>query len=290
MKLKKNQSKKVSFVIAFGLHLLIVLLIIFSVEKTLVLPPEPSEVQKPIIDAVMINKKSLQEEIARLEAKETKKREQEENRIKELAQKEKEAKQKAAHEEALALELKKKNEALEKAVQEKKIAQEKQEKERLAKLKQEQEELKKIQKEKEEALALKKKMEEEKLLQEKLQKEKALAEQKAQEEAQAKAPQISPRVKQDLITRHAMLIRSKIHQFWRKPIGFDFEGYTCVVEVRLLPTGEVVQAAVVESSGSLEFDRSAELAVKKASPLPMPEDVNVAKEFRQFTFLFREVV
>jgi colicin import membrane protein len=36
----------------------------------------------------------------------------------------------------------------------------------------------------------------------------------------------------------------------------------------------------------LEFDRSAEVAIRKASPLPMPEDDNIAKEFRSFTLTF----
>ncbi len=293
MKAVRSRSEKISFAIALGFHIVLALLLVISFNKTIKITAPPSDGNKPIIDAVMISKKSLQEEVARIEEKETKKREQEQNRIKEIAQKEKEAKQKREKEESLAIELKKKNEELKKEAEIKKLAEEKREVERQVKLKQEQEELKKIQKEKEEALALKKKAEiERKVAEEKQKKEQELAEKKIQELAKesAPAPQVTSRAKQDQITRHALLIQSKINQHWRKPIGFDFDGFKCVIDVKLLPTGDVVEAVVIESSGSLEFDRSAEVAVRKASPLPMPEDTSVAKEFRQFTFLFREVV
>jgi colicin import membrane protein len=287
----RSRSEKISFACALGLHLILAMLIIFSVERTIILPAEPSDEKKQIIDAVMVNKKTLQEEVNRLEEKELKKRQVEQERIAEIANKEKEAIQKREKEEKLIIELKKKNEELKKEAELQKLAQEKLEKEREAKLKKEQEELKKIQKAKEEALAQKKKLEEVKKAQEEKkaeedriaaqkQKEKELTEQKV---AQA----ISPRVKMDQITKHAMLIRNKIHQHWRQPIGFDFNGFYCVVTVSLLPTGDVVDAVVIKSSGNVEFDRSAEVAVRKASPLPMPEDSNIAKEFRQFDFTFR---
>ncbi len=288
MKAVRSRSEKVSFAIAVGLHLVLALLIIFSVEKTIIIPAQPNDQQTKIIDAVMISKKSLQEEVARIEEKEIKKREQEQTRIKEIAHKEKEAKLKREKEEALAIELKKKNEELKKEAELKEKAELQREKERQVKLKQEQEELKKIQKEKEEALAQKKKADlERKAAEEKAKEEKEKELAKALEGEKTQAPALSPRVKQDLITRYAMLMRNKIHQHWRQPIGFDFDGLTCKVAVKLLPTGDVVEAVVVESSGSLEFDRSTEVAIRKASPLPMPDDPNTAKEFRQFTFTFR---
>ncbi|MBS0287765.1 MAG: cell envelope integrity protein TolA [Proteobacteria bacterium] len=292
MKRQRSRSEKISLGISIAFHTVIILLLVMSFEKTIVVSAPSTEPNKPIIDAVMVSKKTLQEEVKRLEEKETKKRQQEEDRIKAIAQKEKEkeAKQKREKEEALALELKKKEEALKKVAQEKqeklekKLAEEKREKEQQAKLKKEQEE---------KALAEKKKADlEKKVAEEKLQKEKELAEQKAKEaaeqkEREASQQRVNSRVLQNEITRYALLMRNKIHQHWRQPIGFDFDNLSCKVEVKLLPTGEVVDAKVIVSSGSLEFDRSTELAIKKASPLPMPEDSNIAKEFRQFTFTFR---
>jgi colicin import membrane protein len=58
--------------------------------------------------------------------------------------------------------------------------------------------------------------------------------------------------------------------------------------VRLDPFGEVLEARIVRSSGNPLFDRSAEAAVKKASPLPVPSDVTIYNRFfREFQFLFR---
>jgi colicin import membrane protein len=44
----------------------------------------------------------------------------------------------------------------------------------------------------------------------------------------------------------------------------------------------------VSSSGDAVFDRSAENAVRKASPLPVPQDkVLFNKDFRVFAFVFK---
>jgi len=145
-------------------------------------------------------------------------------------------------------------------------------------------------KQQEEALILEKKKEKEKAKKEK-EKQKALAKQvKEQAEADEKAlaqAQANRVMNQDKMTLHLKLMGSKVTQHWRQPIGFDFTGFKCTVAVKLLLTGEVIEARVIESSGNVEFDRSAELAVRKASPLPMPEDPHLANDFRDFSFIFR---
>ena len=111
--------------------------------------------------------------------------------------------------------------------------------------------------------------------------EAALAKQRAAEESQR-----AQKLVQDQISQHANLIQTKINQNWRQPAGLDFVGFKSKIAVKLLPTGEVIEAVVVESSGNLEFDRSAELAVRKSSPLPLPENVKAKEAFRHFTFTF----
>jgi colicin import membrane protein len=55
----------------------------------------------------------------------------------------------------------------------------------------------------------------------------------------------------------------------------------------LMSDGTVIDAEVISSSGDEIFDRSAENAVNKASPLPVPKDKELfAREFRSFQFLF----
>jgi colicin import membrane protein len=43
----------------------------------------------------------------------------------------------------------------------------------------------------------------------------------------------------------------------------------------------------VESSGDPAFDRSAEAAVRRASPLPLPANRELFENFRSFTFVFK---
>lgn len=88
-----------------------------------------------------------------------------------------------------------------------------------------------------------------------------------------------------MIDRYALLMRAKIHQNWRRPVGID-NLYKCKVAVKLGIHGEVVSAKVIDSSGNVEFDRSAELAILKSSPLPLPSDEKMRAPFNNFTFTF----
>ena len=63
-------------------------------------------------------------------------------------------------------------------------------------------------------------------------------------------------------------------------------GLKCTLLVRMIPGGEVVDARVVKSSGNATFDRQAELAVRKGSPLPVPEDPRLFEQMRQIQFEF----
>lgn len=284
---KAVQTRSVSFVAAVGLHIALILFLILSFEKTLspLLPVNTSE-PKPIIDAVMVSHSNLQQEVERLEAIEAKKRAHEQARERELARKEKEATENRLKEEKLAQELKKQNEALKLQALEQKKAELEQEKTRQLKLKAQQEELKKLAKEKENLLAAKQKAEQERKAAE-LAKQKAMQAQQQKEQAEKIARQAAnQQMIQERLMQHASLIKAKLHQNWRQPLGLDFAGLNTVVEVRLLLTGDVIDVRVLQSSGNLEFDRSTELAVRKASPLPMPAEAELAEKFRQFTFEF----
>ena len=63
-------------------------------------------------------------------------------------------------------------------------------------------------------------------------------------------------------------------------------GLKCTIFVRVIPSGEVIEARVVESSGNAVFDRQAEIAVRKASPLPVPDEPRLFQQMREFKFLF----
>jgi colicin import membrane protein len=80
-------------------------------------------------------------------------------------------------------------------------------------------------------------------------------------------------------------IQQKVQSNWIRPPGSP-PGLVCVVNVRLIPGGEVVSAKVVQGSGDPLFDRSVESAVLKASPLPLPNDATLFRHFREINFKF----
>ena len=57
--------------------------------------------------------------------------------------------------------------------------------------------------------------------------------------------------------------------------------------VELVPSGELLGVMLLETSGNAAFDRSAEIAIRKASPFEMPPGHDVFEaHFRRFTLLF----
>ena len=78
----------------------------------------------------------------------------------------------------------------------------------------------------------------------------------------------------------------KVDRSWIRPVDAE-QGLKCTIRVKLMSDGTVIDAEVIKSSGDEIFDRSAENAVNKASPLPVPNDKELfAREFRTFTFTF----
>lgn len=61
---------------------------------------------------------------------------------------------------------------------------------------------------------------------------------------------------------------------------------TVVLKISLDKTGNVLSVTVSQSSGNAAFDRQAVLAVKKSSPLPLPPDPSMAKDFMNIILPF----
>ena len=59
-----------------------------------------------------------------------------------------------------------------------------------------------------------------------------------------------------------------------------------VLELRVGRNGEVQNARIVESSGDTSFDESAELAVREASPLPIPQEPEYYDHIKEFRIEF----
>ena len=162
-------------------------------------------------------------------------------------------------------------------LREKREQEQRREKERLALLEKKEQELKEKQRREQERLKeleRKRKAEEEK--QDKLAREKALREKIRQEQKRFEAEQqalaqrqAEQEKRQTIIDKYMNLIEAKIIQYWIKPPTAS-EGKVVELEVRLIPTGEVIHIELSKSSGDPVYDKSVLAAVKRASPLPLP--------------------
>ena len=73
---------------------------------------------------------------------------------------------------------------------------------------------------------------------------------------------------QNEISKYVTAISNTVRQSFTILSGL--EGLSCTLRITLVPGGEVARVEVMKSSGNPIFDRQAENAVRKASPLPVP--------------------
>ncbi|MGH8512213.1 MAG: cell envelope integrity protein TolA, partial [Gammaproteobacteria bacterium] len=91
---------------------------------------------------------------------------------------------------------------------------------------------------------------------------------------------------QSEINKYIKLIRTQIGNTFKYPE----RGLSCELLVKMVPGGDVVDAKVIRSSGNAVFDRQAEIAVRKASPLPVPDDPRLFRQLREIQFVFEPEV
>ncbi|MDP6436797.1 MAG: cell envelope integrity protein TolA [Gammaproteobacteria bacterium] len=86
------------------------------------------------------------------------------------------------------------------------------------------------------------------------------------------------------MSRYIALIQQKVERNWTPP-GNVREGLECEVVVQQLPNGDVIDAQTVSCNGDATVRRSIENAVRRSSPLPLPE--NRALFERNLRFVFK---
>jgi colicin import membrane protein len=86
------------------------------------------------------------------------------------------------------------------------------------------------------------------------------------------------------LSRYLALIQDKVERNWTPPASVQ-EGLECEVAVQQLPNGDVVDARTASCNGDAVVRRSIENAVRRASPLPLPE--NRALFERNLRFIFK---
>ena len=85
---------------------------------------------------------------------------------------------------------------------------------------------------------------------------------------------------------HNMVIQ-KVNRNWARP-GTARDDLKCIVAVRQLPGGEVVDARVIECNADEIVQRSVVAAVRRASPLPQPSNPLLFDRTLHITFIIEE--
>lgn len=268
------RNNPIAAAIAIGMHLAIILLMIFGLdwwEK-----PEPTKFKANVVQATVIDASKVDAEVKKLKLADEKKKKKKLNEAKKLE----DLKKKRKSEEKKLSDLKKKR----KAEELKKIKLEKEKKRKEAEAKK-----------RKAAEAKKKKAEEAKKKKAAEAKKKKAAEakrRKAAEEKKRKQKELEAQMQADMeaerdateIELYMAQIQRAVNDSWTRPMGVG-EGLSCTLRIRMAAGGNVIAVQVVQSSGNGAFDRSAETAVRKADPLPVPSG-RLFEKFRDINFVF----
>lgn len=286
-----------SFIYAIAIHGIAIALLTLS--QSLGDRPPSSKPSSQIVQAVAIDQNKVEAEVRGLKEAEQRKRKDEQARREALERDVASAKQKRQAEEKRLEELKKEQAIVQEQKREQQLKEVKEKRQREERKKQQlAEERKRIAQEK--ALAKKREerqqaeAEKKRLAEE--QHKKAAAEKKRKEEerrqrelAAALAAEEKARA-EDKKREHDQSEIDKYSKLIHTQIGNNFNypkrGLSCELLVKMVPGGDVVDAKVIRSSGNAVFDRQAEIAVRKASPLPVPDDPRLFEEFREIQFVF----
>jgi colicin import membrane protein len=133
--------------------------------------------------------------------------------------------------------------------------------------------------------------------QEQLEREQIAKEQAAREAAEREAAAAAAATaqaqalteEQQLVAQYSELMKRAISRQWSRPPSAK-NGMIAVLEIRVVPTGEVISSVVKESSGDLAYDRSIQQALERVDSFPelqeVPTDI-FNRYFRTVTIGFR---
>ncbi|WP_115707303.1 cell envelope integrity protein TolA [Legionella sainthelensi] len=315
-----NSSYRNAFFAAVGLHLfLIVMLLTDNSSQRPVLTAETKNTpgieqpiavtpQNEVVKAVSVDNKQVMETVNRLKQEREQQKRAEINRQNELRRQAEAARQQRIKEqqqlarlkeEANKIAIARKKQAEEEKKRLKQMAEQKAlEAKRIEELKKQKEELVKQQKLEAQKLAelnKKKLAEKEKAekAQAEMEKKKAEAEAKKQAEADAAAKQAQAAQNAERqariageVDKYKALIVNAIGRNWILPENVD-STLSSQFRIRLAPDGMVLEVSLTRSSGDPLLDRSAQTAIYKASPLPVPTDPDTFNLFRDISLTVR---
>ncbi|MCC5792536.1 MAG: cell envelope integrity protein TolA [Legionellaceae bacterium] len=287
----------------FGLALLLHVLLALLLITDLALPPAPvsgqasvarmhteSPAQKNMvaepIEAVHIDAQVLSQKVSQLKEKKEQAHRAAVEQQKALQRAWEQAKQKRVAEERKLAKLK--AEAAKKAKEQAQKLQ--QEQQRLADLaRQKADEAKQVAELRKQQEALK--QEQAALLKQQQREQAKLAQEQAERTARQRAEQQQIEARrqaqiQSEMDRYKALIINAISQQWILPENID-QTLSSQFQIRLGPDGSVLDVRLVKSSGDALLDRSAQTAIHKASPVPVPSDRELFEQFRDIRLTVR---
>lgn len=322
-----NPSYRNAFFISIGIHLfLIVMLLSDNSNQHPVLTAETKNIpgmeqpiavtppQQEIVKAVNVDNQQVMETVNRLKQEREQQKRAELNRQRELNRQAEAAKQQRIKEQQQLARLKEeankiaiarkkqveeekkrlKQLAEQKALEAKRIEELKKQKEELVKQQQlEAKRLDELNKKKiaEKAKADKLKAEQAKAAKERADKEKAnLAKAEAERKRQAQVAATQNAAREARIAgevdKYKALIVNAIGRNWILPENVD-SALSSQFRIRLAPDGSILEVTLTRSSGDSLLDRSAQTAIYKASPLPVPADAETFNLFRNISLTVR---
>jgi colicin import membrane protein len=317
-----DQSYRKAFFTAIFFHLILAVLLLIdtSINQHAVMTPalknEPNQAfpieqteqaKEEIIKAVSVENQEIMETVNRLKQERTRQLKAEQAKQQALKQQAEKARKARIEEQKRLVKLKEEAEKL--AIARKKqietekrhlkeLAQQKErEAQRLAELKTKQQQLKKRQQEEAEKLAQlkakqrKEELEEDKRKAEQTKKELLLAEKEREELAEKRRQEMAADAAKRAriageVDRYKAMIVNAISRRWILPDNVD-SGLSSKFRIRLAPDGEVLEVSLIRSSGDPVLDRSAQTAIYKASPLPVPTDPDTFNLFRDISLTVR---
>jgi colicin import membrane protein len=318
-----NSSYRKAFFAAIGLHLFLIMMLLTDnssqrpvltaetkntpgIEQPIAMTPQPE-----VVKAVSVDNKQIMETVNRLKQEREQQKRAEINRQNELKRQTEAVKQQRIKEQQQLARLKeesnriaiaRKKQAEEDKKRLKQLAEQKaHEAKRIEELKKQKEELVKQQQLEAKRLAdMNKKNEVEKAQADKLKAEQtakekaelAKAEMERKKQAQAAAAQQAAQNAEARarlageVDKYKALIVNAIGRNWILPENVD-SSLSSQFRIRLAPDGMVLEVTLTRSSGDPLLDRSAQTAIYKASPLPVPTDADTFNLFRDISLTVR---
>jgi len=93
----------------------------------------------------------------------------------------------------------------------------------------------------------------------------------------------------EMVQSGMAIIQQAVQSVWSRPPSAR-NGMRAILQIRMLPTGELIDAVITESSGDPAFDRSAENAVYSAAPFrelqALPSNI-FNENFRSLSLIFQ---